>query len=229
VPLSRLVVVHADLQRMEWPGTRELAERQARHYGLRFEVVRRNGGDLLDYVRKRGKWPSAKARYCTSDFKRGPVRTLFTRLAAESRRAGLTRRVRILNCMGLRAEESPARAKLLPFRLDRGASNGRRTVHTWLPIHGLTTAQVWQRIREGGLETHPAYRLGMPRLSCVLCVFSPKNALMLAGKHNPELLKEYVAVEQAIGHRFRMELSLVEVQQCLDAGEQPGPVSSWAM
>ncbi len=39
--LDRLVVVHADLGRVEWPGTRELAERQARHYGVRFEVVTR--------------------------------------------------------------------------------------------------------------------------------------------------------------------------------------------
>ena len=37
--LDRLVVVHADLGRVEWPGTRELAELQARPYGFRFEVV----------------------------------------------------------------------------------------------------------------------------------------------------------------------------------------------
>ena len=72
---DRLVAVHCDLGRIEWSGTRELAHRQAAHYGIRFEVVRRTGGDLLDYVATRGKWPSNTARYCTSDFKRGPVRT----------------------------------------------------------------------------------------------------------------------------------------------------------
>ena len=83
--LDRLVVVHADLGRVEWPGTRELAERQARHYGVRFEVVKRQQGDLLDYVEKRGRWPSPAQRYCTSDLKRGPVTKLFTRLTAETR------------------------------------------------------------------------------------------------------------------------------------------------
>jgi 3'-phosphoadenosine 5'-phosphosulfate sulfotransferase (PAPS reductase)/FAD synthetase len=43
----RVVVVHADLGRVEWAGTRELAERQAAHYAVRFEVVRRPQGDLL--------------------------------------------------------------------------------------------------------------------------------------------------------------------------------------
>jgi hypothetical protein len=36
-----------------WPGTRELAERQARQYGVRFEVVKHKQGDLLDYLQKR--------------------------------------------------------------------------------------------------------------------------------------------------------------------------------
>jgi len=44
---DRLVAVHADLGRVEWEGTRELAEAQAKHYGIRFEVVKKNGGDLL--------------------------------------------------------------------------------------------------------------------------------------------------------------------------------------
>jgi hypothetical protein len=33
VPLARLVVVHADLGRVEWQGTAELARRQAEAYG----------------------------------------------------------------------------------------------------------------------------------------------------------------------------------------------------
>jgi len=77
---------------------------------------------------------------------------------------------------------------------------------------------VWQRIRASGARHHPAYDLGMPRLSCCFCIYSPRSALLLAGQHNPELLAEYVAVEKAIGHRFRLELSLAEVQDALAAG-----------
>jgi 3'-phosphoadenosine 5'-phosphosulfate sulfotransferase (PAPS reductase)/FAD synthetase len=228
VPRDRLVVAHADLGRVEWPGTRELAEEQARHYGLAFVAVSRPQGDLLDHIRSRGMFPSPAVRWCTSDHKREPLRTVFTRLADRSRQAGV-RRVRILSCMGMRAEESPARARRPTFAFDAAASNGRRHVDVWLPLHAWTTQQVWDCIRVSGVRHQPAYDLGMPRLSCCFCIFAPRSALLLAGKHNPELLAEYVAVERATGHSFRLELPLASIQQALADGEEPGPVHDWLM
>jgi len=151
--------------------------------------------------------------------------TLFTRLTDETRRRQPGKVVKLLNCMGLRAEESPARAKQVPLQLDERASNGKRTVVWWLPIHAWTTEQVWARIKASGVESHPAYALGMPRLSCVFCIFSPRNALLLAGKHNAQLLDEYVSLERRINHRFRADLALADVQRNLEAG----PVTTWAM
>ncbi len=47
-----------------------------------------------------------------------------TRLAAGQRAAGITgRRVRILNLLGLRAQESPRRALMTTFSHDERASN----------------------------------------------------------------------------------------------------------
>jgi 3'-phosphoadenosine 5'-phosphosulfate sulfotransferase (PAPS reductase)/FAD synthetase len=228
VPISRLLVVHADLGRVEWPGTRELAEEQARHYGLAFVAVSRPQGDLLTHIAQRGMFPSPTARFCTADHKRTQCWKVLTALAERSRRDGV-RRVRILNCLGLRAEESPARARRPPFSFDERCSNGRRHVDTWLPLHGWSVAQVWQRIRASGVPHHPAYDLGMPRLSCCFCIFSPRSALLLAGKHNPELLAEYVRVEREVGHRFRKELPLAEIQKAVREGEEPGPLTDWVM
>ena len=228
VPRPRLVVVHADLGRVEWPGTRELAEKQARHYRLEFIAVSRPQGDLLEHITRRGMFPSPSARFCTSDHKRGPIMTVLTRLANRSRQAG-GRVCRILNCLGMRAQESPARAARLPFTRNAMASNGRRRVDDWLPLHAWTAEEVWSRIRSSGVRHHPAYDLGMPRLSCCFCIFSPRSALLLAGKHNPDLLAEYVAVEREIGHRFRLELPLADVQQALRRGEEPGPLHDWVM
>lgn len=71
----------------------------------------------------------------------------------------------------------------------------------------------------------PVFHAGEP----ILAAYDfPKAALVLAGKHNPELLAEYVRVEQAIGHRFRKELSLAEVQAAVNAGEAT-PVADWRM
>jgi 3'-phosphoadenosine 5'-phosphosulfate sulfotransferase (PAPS reductase)/FAD synthetase len=214
--MDRLVAVHADLGRVEWEGTRELAEKQAQHYGIRFEVVKRNGGDLLDHIEKRGMWPSNKARYCTSDYKRAPVRTLMTRLVEERGWKAGDPKMRILNCMGLRAQESPARSKREPFSHDESASNKtKRHVDEWLPIHSWSEQEVWRRIYQSGVPHHPAYDLGMKRLSCVFCVFAPDHQLVLAAEHNPALFHDYVEAEKRMGHTFRQNRSLVEIQNSM--------------
>jgi 3'-phosphoadenosine 5'-phosphosulfate sulfotransferase (PAPS reductase)/FAD synthetase len=225
---NRIVVVHCDLGRAEWPGTRELAETQAGHYGLRFEVVRRKKHDLLAEIQARGKWPSSTTRYCTSYYKREPALSLMTRLTCERGKPGQP--VRILNCSGFRADESPARAKREVYSLNRRATNGRRIVYDWLPIHLWSVSQVWDRIRRSQVPYHPACDKGMPRLSCRFCIFAPKAALMIAARENPELFEEYLAIEKKIGHRFRKELSLEDVKEALDRGEDAGPVTdTWNM
>ncbi|QSS95432.1 phosphoadenosine phosphosulfate reductase family protein [Streptomyces sp. M54] len=115
---DRIVVVHADLGDAEWEGTAELAAEHAAFYGLRFEVVARTGSGLIDRIEERGMFPSADNRWCTSDFKRGPVRRLMTRLVREAEAEGHPGRVHILNVMGLRADESPARRRHLSFAHD---------------------------------------------------------------------------------------------------------------
>lgn len=224
--LDRVVAVHADLGKVEWKGTRELAETHANHYGIKFVVVHREKGDLLQQVRERGMWPDNKNRYCTSDQKRDQVAKFHTKAVADLK---LNRPARILNCMGFRADESPARAKKPVYALDTRGSNGKREIFNWLPIHHWSVKQVWATIKASGVKHHPAYDLGMPRLSCCFCVFAPKAALMIAGKHNPELLAEYVQVEQEIGHTFRNGFKIAEVKEALARGEQPGKVSTWNM
>ncbi|MGV9679222.1 phosphoadenosine phosphosulfate reductase domain-containing protein [Nocardia sp. NPDC003482] len=135
-----------------------------------------------------------------------------TRLATEQREAGvIDRPVRLLNILGLRAEESPARRRRASYSVDRPASNGRRHVDTWLPIHTWTTPQVWQRIEQAGTRPHPAYAAGMSRLSCRFCVLASRADLICSARLNPALAARYAAVEARTGHRFRQDLSMAEV------------------
>ncbi|MFJ1757620.1 phosphoadenosine phosphosulfate reductase family protein [Kitasatospora sp. NPDC088134] len=151
--MDRIVVVHADLGMVEWPGVRELAAEHAAHYGLRFEVVRREGSSLVERVEERGMWPSADNRWCTSDFKRGPIRKLITRLVRELRAAGHVGPVRILNVMGLRADESAARRKLAGFAHDGSKTcpcpecQRRRKATEAAKAAGITTKKIPARDR----------------------------------------------------------------------------------
>ena len=232
--LERGIVVHADLGRVEWPGTPELVEEQARHVGLRFMKVKRPQGDLLQHIEKLGKFPMPTQRFCTADHKRGQIHRAFTKLAAEVRArlpAGERRRpVRILNCVGLRAEESPGRAKRPELSRDRRPSGRQKIVDVWLPIQGWSEAEVWAMCRASGARIHPAYAAGLPRASCVFCIYAPEAALQIAGLAHPELLGEYVAVEQRIGHTFKRHLPIAKVQADLAAGVRPsGEIKSWCM
>jgi 3'-phosphoadenosine 5'-phosphosulfate sulfotransferase (PAPS reductase)/FAD synthetase len=224
--LNRVIAVHADLGRVEWKGTRELAEEQCAHYGIKLHVVSREKGDLLTQIEERGMFPDSQNRYCTSDQKRDQIAKIFTQIVKE---LSLGRQARILNCMGLRADESPMRAKKAAKEVDKRNTNTKREVTVWLPIHTWTTAQVWLRIKASGVRHHPAYDLGMPRLSCCFCVFAPKAALMIAGKANPELLAEYVRVEKKIGHTFRHGFRIEEIQEAIARGEQSGVATTWNM
>lgn len=226
---DRMVVAHADLGRMEWPGTPELAREQADAYGLRFWKESRRQGDILDQVRHRQKWPDSARRFCTSDHKRAQVAKLFTQLSKEV--AGKNRH-QVLNVFGFRAAESPARAKRQVFTENKRLTTKSRTVVDYLPIHHWSEKEVWERIRESKVRYHWAYDIGMPRLSCSFCIFAPRQALMLAGKHRPDLLKEYVDLEAEIGHDFQEGKPIRKIREALDRGEEPdlsGDDGTWNM
>lgn len=118
--LNRVLMVHADLGRVEWSGTKDLAELHSATYGIPLTVVRREKGDLLVQIELRGKFPDSENRYCTSDQKRDQIAKVFTALCGDRKHT------RILNCMGLRAQESVARAKKKDFSNDTRQTNGRR-------------------------------------------------------------------------------------------------------
>ena len=90
-------------------------------------------------------FPSSTARYCTSDHKRGQIERVLTSLVREIAETSGKSRVRVLNCLGLRAQESPARSKKAAYELNTRATNGKREVWNWLPIHTWTVEDVWAR------------------------------------------------------------------------------------
>jgi 3'-phosphoadenosine 5'-phosphosulfate sulfotransferase (PAPS reductase)/FAD synthetase len=228
-PLNKIVVSHQDLQHIEWPGTKELVYKQSEFFGVETYISRRRNSNgveetLLDYVARRGKWPSNKQRFCTSDFKRGPGSRVVTMLSKQ-----FTGNHNFLHVFGFRKQESPARAKKEVYSFNEKLSTKRRTVFDWLPIHDWSTLDVWSTIKSMGIPYHYAYDYGMPRLSCCFCIFSPFDALVIAGIHNPELLDKYIEVENKIGHTFKKDFSIASVRYAIKSGYVPNKVNDWTM
>jgi 3'-phosphoadenosine 5'-phosphosulfate sulfotransferase (PAPS reductase)/FAD synthetase len=114
---DRVVVLHCDLGEVEWDGTVELAQEQAEAYGLPFTTEAHAKG-LLERVRERRMWPGPTTRFCTSELKTGMARRATTRLLVERGLDKKTtgRQAKVLHTLGLRAAESPARAKKATFQ-----------------------------------------------------------------------------------------------------------------
>jgi len=203
VPTAQLIVVHASLGIIEWPGALELAETQAGDAGLPF-IVARASKTFFEMVERRFEnrpevpsWPSSSTRQCTSDLKRGPIQREVRRYAKAN---GFKT---IVNCLGLRAQESPGRAKRQVFS-KMGISNSVNTWYEWLPVHELLTDEVFATIRLAGQEPHYAYALGNERLSCVFCIMASRNDMANGARHNPPLLEEYAELEVKTGYTMHM-------------------------
>jgi DNA sulfur modification protein DndC len=197
VPHDQIVVVHSDLGEVEWKGVQDHILENINH-GL--HVVKANK-TFLEMVEQRGKFPSAQYRQCTSDLKRGPIMK-FIRGDLKVRGKEIA-----VNCMGIRAQESNARAKKEPFKYNNKESVNKRVtrhVYDWMPIFDLTTDQVFEVIGQYGQKPFWAYEKN-ERLSCVFCIMGCMNDLRHGAEQNPELYKKYVDLEKKIGHTMFMK------------------------
>lgn len=222
VPHDQIAVVHANLgDQAEWTGTMEHAAANIDHP---LEIAQaiwakkdKKGNDNLarfgrnkwlpDLIRQREQFPLPKTRQCTSDLKRGPIQKVIKRLSRE------TGRTLIIDCWGLRAEESSDRAAKVPVERakSKGLNAAGREWITFLPVHSATLDQVWTLIEESGQTRHEAYDFGMSRLSCVFCIMASNKDLKIAAKHNPTLLKLYSDLEDEVGHTFRNGQTLLDI------------------
>jgi 3'-phosphoadenosine 5'-phosphosulfate sulfotransferase (PAPS reductase)/FAD synthetase len=219
VPAAQLVVVHATLGAVEWPGALEHARDGATRAGLPF-VVARAPKTFIELVEHRARtyigipaWPSASNRQCTSDLKRDPIMREVRRYA---KARGLTT---IVTCMGIRASESARRAKAVAFSKSARGSVAGRDWYEWLPIHALSTDDVFAVIRDAGESPHPAYAAGNERLSCVFCILGSARDARVGALHNPELFAEYVALERTTGYTMHQSRKSLETLAGLSVAE----------
>jgi 3'-phosphoadenosine 5'-phosphosulfate sulfotransferase (PAPS reductase)/FAD synthetase len=210
IPESQMMIIHADLGRVEWPGNMDHIRRFSGNLPILRATSKRS---LMEMIDARGMFPSPSQRQCTSDLKRGPIERETRRFL---KAFGFPRRV--VNCMGMRAQESPGRKKMKTFQrvgrncilpTKRNRWQGREWFN-WLPIHHLTEDQVFAAIKLAGQEPHPIYAKGMSRLSCQFCIMASKADLTTAARLSPELYAEYVALEKRIGHTLSMSQKPLE-------------------
>lgn len=210
VPADQLLIVHADLGAVEWAGA--VGHILATTDGERLVTCQAARG-LLQMVEARGKFPSPQQRQCTSDLKRGPIERTIRAITRERKSKGVPAWGLVVNCMGMRAQESSSRKKLPAFKFSERNSKAGREWYDWLPIHDMTEQEVFATIAAAGQEPHPVYKLGMRRFSCVFCIMASeedlRTAARLATEHpellnDPHLYRKYVDLERKTGQVMLM-------------------------
>ncbi|MFN4266364.1 MAG: phosphoadenosine phosphosulfate reductase family protein [Aquabacterium sp.] len=203
VPQNQIRVVHAVLPEVEWEGVEEHIRKTIGSHPLHTCKARRT---LLQMIEQRGMFPSPSNRQCTSDLKRGPIERTIRQMGNKL----------IVNCMGMRAQESSSRAKLSAFKYSERNSKAGREWYEWLPIHDWDVGQIFSYIEHMGQQPHWAYSKGMSRLSCCFCIMSSKADLTTAAQLNPNLYKRYVELERLTGQVMLMPSKKLGRQSLVD-------------
>jgi 3'-phosphoadenosine 5'-phosphosulfate sulfotransferase (PAPS reductase)/FAD synthetase len=197
VPADQLILVHAELPGSDWPDLVDHIKATTKGEEL---ILARAGKTFLEMVERRGMFPSPSLRQCTSDLKRDPIARELRRFV----KANPQFQGRLVNCMGIRAQESASRARKNPLKLDLRNSKAGREWWEWYPIFDMSEAEVFAAIEAAGQEPHWAYAAGMSRLSCCFCIMSSQADLETAARLRPDLLETYANLEEKIGHTMSM-------------------------
>jgi DNA sulfur modification protein DndC len=193
-------VVYADTG-WEHEGTEQWCRQIVGMFGLPLHVVRSNTKTLLTMALKRGKFPGMKQRQCTSDLKRDPIVKWIVNNVKDPV---------IVNCIGIRGEESANRSKAKRLKRNKRQTNSRRTIWDWLPIHSWTEEQVLAYLKEKGVPLHPVYQY-LRRFSCRICIFMTEHDLRQVQKFDPEAIAIISDMEREINFHMTKDGFLDEI------------------
>lgn len=143
-----------------------------------------------DLALKKGRVPSVKARFCTQKLKLEPLREFFDSFRGSGRV--------IRNYVGIRADESHARAKMPPVNFDLDYLGA--WVHR--PLLDWTAEDVFDTLERHGVRPNPLYKMGMKRVGCMPCIMLNHVEMRQIVVRFPEVIDEVRDIEAELGRSF---------------------------
>lgn len=165
----------------EAPETYEYLDQLRTRLGVTIDVVGVPGG-MVEKIRQRAGFPARMQRWCTRELKLKPLRSYHDVIEA----AG----AETVSVVGVRADESAARAKMVEFDDDDEWGG-----YIWRPLLGWSVTDVLEMHRRHGVPVNPLYLRGHDRVGCYPCIFSRKEEIRLIAEHAPERIKEIRRLE----------------------------------
>ena len=114
---------------------------------------------------------------------------------------------------GERAEESAARAKYPEFETHRSYLDGKRTkrfIYHARIAKEASEVQVWDLLKQYGVNPHPAYHAGWGRTSCLTCIFGSADQWATVAKYMPDHFNKIADYEEQFGLTIHRSMSVSE-------------------
>lgn len=195
----------------EHPMTRQHLDLLGERIGRPVEIIV-GPYTWLSLAKKKKRFPSAKARFCTEELKVKPlVRWLEAQQDRHFETDGAEGFVNPVVVQGIRAAESEHRATLPawqpPDKEFEHAGLKMKSAYDcpiWRPIIKFSADNVFDIHRKHDMPWNPLYELGASRVGCFPCIFARKSELKAMFDLDPELLprmREYEAAVAAVSKR----------------------------
>lgn len=139
--------------------------------------------DFFSLAFWKGRFPAAKSRFCTQHLKIIPTEKHISRMAKEG--------FRVIAHSGVRADESPDRAKLTEWDYD-----GNLLVEQRRPLLKWTLADVLAIHQRHGIPLNPLYAAGAERVGCWPCIMSRKAEIRNIALNFPERIDQIEEAEK---------------------------------
>jgi len=144
------------------------------------------GNPFLDLCLYKGRFPSARHRFCTQLLKVEPLIEYQLRLAEHG--------AHIYSWQGIRKDESKDREHFKPFK--RTCAE----ITNYHPLLEWSAEMVFNKIRDHGINANPLYKMNMKRVGCLPCIMVNKDELATIAMRFPEEVKRIRQWEELISN-----------------------------
>jgi 3'-phosphoadenosine 5'-phosphosulfate sulfotransferase (PAPS reductase)/FAD synthetase len=198
----------------EWehPITLEHEKAQVALLGCHHVVLKRKEGGFVALAKKKKRFPSTMARFCTTELK---VKPFIDYLIDEVHD-------HVLIIQGIRNDESAARSNMpdacryfkyynQPFALGRTMSYRKKEVLEWTakyddsilrPFISNSALEVIDYIKRKGFDVNPLYYMGASRVGCMPCINARHEEVRMMANMLPDAIQRLRDAEKEVGNSF---------------------------
>lgn len=158
-----------------------------------------NPSPFLQLAALKGRFPSTMARFCTEELKVKPIKGFVSRILETGED--------VENWSGVRAEESPKRAKLQEREFFfANESTGAEAWH-YRPILKWSVNDCFGIMKRHGVKPNPLYKMGFARVGCFPCINCRKMELRLISEHFPDYIRRIKVWESIVSDASKRDKS----------------------